>query len=124
LRSANVRRLRIASTARGDMEDLLAWSEERFGQAARQRYEALSCALLDIAEDVARPGVTARPELGSDVFSYHLFFSRERAAERSVPGEGRVLRPRHLLVGRIAEPGLVDILRVLHDSMEISRHLP
>lgn len=118
-------RLRIASTAKDDIEDLLAWSEERFGVAARQRYEALlSRALLDIAEDMARPGVRTRPELGANVFSYHLFFSRERATERAGRASARVLRPRHFLVGRIAAPGLVDILRVLHDSMEASRHLP
>ena len=124
-RGADPVRLRITRTARDDIEDLLAWSQERFGVAARQRYERLlSRALLDIAEDLARPGVKARPELGTDVFSYHLFFSRARAAERAGPATGRVLRPRHFIVGRLAEPGLVDILRVLHDSMEVSRHLP
>jgi len=118
-------RLRIASTAKDDIEDLLAWSEERFGVAARERYqELLSRALMDIAGDVARPGVRIRPELGSNVFSYHLFFSREGATRPSGRARAKVLRPRHFLLGRIAEPGLVDILRVLHDSMEVSRHLP
>ncbi len=107
------------------MEDLLAWSEERFGVAARERYQdLLSPALRDIVDDVARPGVRMRPELGLNVFSYHLFFSREGATGRSGPTRVKVLRPRHFLVGRIAEPGLVDILRVLHDSMEVSLHLP
>ena len=106
-------------------KDLLAWSEERFGVAARERYQdLLARALMDIAGDVARPGVRIRPELGLNVFSYHLFFSREGATRRSGHAKVKVLRPRHFLVGRIAEPGLVDILRVLHDSMEVSLHLP
>ena len=118
-------RLRIATPAKNDIEDLLAWSEGRFGVAARQRYEALlSRALLDIAEDVSRPDVKGRPELGANVFSYHLIFSRERASKREGRAVARLLRPRHLLVGRIAEADFVDILRVLHDSMEVSRHLP
>jgi toxin ParE1/3/4 len=112
-------RLRISNAAKADIEDLLAWSEQRFGEAARRRYEApLTRALRDVAEDALRAGVRARPELGAGVFSDHLFFSRRRAFS------GLVQQPRHLLVGRILEPGFADILRVLHDAMEISRHLP
>jgi toxin ParE1/3/4 len=123
---ASALRLRISSAAKADIEDLLAWSEQRFGVAARRRYEALlTCALQDVAEDLSRPGVRARPELGAGVFSYHLFFSRKRAAKGSTaPAAGAVQQPRHLVVGRIVEPGFADILRVLHDAMEISRHLP
>ena len=54
-------RLRLSGAARQDIEDLLAWSEEHFGQAARQRYEALlACALQDVADDTSRPGIQAR----------------------------------------------------------------
>lgn len=119
-------RLRVADAAKADIEDLLAWSEHRFGTSARQRYEALiACALLDIAEDAARPGVRQRPELGAGMFSFHLFFSRKRA-QASLRGQaaGRVQRPRHFVVARTAPAGFVDILRVLHDAMELSRHVP
>lgn len=111
-------RQRLSGAARQDIEDLLAWSEEHFGQAARQRYEALlACALQDVAQDTSRPGIQARPELGAAVFSYHLVCSRQRAA-------AKVMRPRHLLICRHTVSGVVDILRVLHDALEISRHLP
>ena len=111
-------RLRLSGAARHDIEDLLAWSEEHFGQAARQRYEALlACALQDVAEDTRRPGIQARPELGASVFSDHLMCSRPRVA-------AKVMRPRHLLICRHTVSGVVDILRVLHDALEISRHLP
>ena len=73
-------RLRLSGAARLDIEDLLAWSDEHFGQAARQRYEALlACALQDVADDARRPGIKARPELGAAVFSCHLVCSRKRA---------------------------------------------
>ncbi len=115
----NVLRLRISASAKADMEDLLEWSDRRFGAAARLRYQALLArALRDVAEDASRVGVRARPELGAGVFSYHLFFSRKRS------DVGFVQQPRHLIVGRIAQSGFADILRVLHDAMEISRHLP
>jgi hypothetical protein len=32
--------------------------------------------------------------------------------------------PRHLLVYRVVPPEMVVILRVLHDSMDLLRHLP
>jgi toxin ParE1/3/4 len=118
LQGAKAVQLRLSGAARDDIEDLLAWSEEHFGTGARQRYEALlACALRDVADEPHRPGVRARPELGRTVFSYHLSASRLRVA-------ATVLRPRHLLIGRHAAPGVVDILRVLHDAMEISWHLP
>ncbi|WP_246103356.1 hypothetical protein [Rhizobium straminoryzae] len=37
---------------------------------------------------------------------------------------GIVRRPRHLILFRSIRPDLVGIGRVLHDSMELSRHLP
>jgi toxin ParE1/3/4 len=37
--------------------------------------------------------------------------------------EGRVQRPRHAVYYRVAKPGLIDILRVLHDRMDPRRHV-
>jgi toxin ParE1/3/4 len=60
------------------------------------------------------------PELGPDVRSYHLRHSRDRARTE----HGIVLRPRHFLLYRIARADLVGVGRVLHDAMEVERHLP
>jgi plasmid stabilization system protein ParE len=38
--------------------------------------------------------------------------------------DGRVGAPRHMLVYRTIPPETVVILRVLHDSMDMVRHLP
>jgi toxin ParE1/3/4 len=112
-------RLRLARPAQNDIEDLLAWSELNFGVTARRRYEALlTRALRDLAENPARIGVKQRPELGRRVFSYHLFHSRGRTSTHKVQS------PRHLLLARMGEAGCIDILRVLHDAMEWSHHLP
>jgi toxin ParE1/3/4 len=35
-----------------------------------------------------------------------------------------VKRPRHLLLYRILAPELIGIGRILHDAMELERHLP
>lgn len=112
---------RLARAAEADIVDLLARTEENFGEIARLRYERLLVAALrDVAADPERIGSIVRPELGAHVRSYHLRHSRERARSE----HGIVLRPRHLLLYSAARPGLIGIGRVLHDAMEIERHLP
>jgi toxin ParE1/3/4 len=52
--------------------------------------------------------------------SYHLRHSRDRART----ADGLVRQPRHLLLYRVTRPDLIGVGRVLHDGMEIERHLP
>jgi toxin ParE1/3/4 len=64
-----VRRYRLAPSARRDLVDILAWSEERHGAVARARYERLiTTALRKLALDPHRPGAreltSERPGLG------------------------------------------------------------
>ena len=112
---------RLARTAQADIVNLLAWTEENFGEIARLRYERLLVtAFRDVAAEPERINSIARPELGEDVRSYHLRHSRERARTE----HGIVVHPRHLLLYRFARPDVIAIGRVLHDAMEIERHLP
>ena len=112
---------RLSSTALEDIVQILAYTEKRFGDTARRRYEALLItSLRDIVSDPERPGSTARPELGLAVRSYHLRHSRDRARTQ----DGLVRQPRHLLLYRAMQPDLIGIGRVLHDGMEIEAHRP
>jgi toxin ParE1/3/4 len=112
---------RLAKTAQADIIDLLAWTEENFGETARLCYEQLlTVALRDIATEPQRINSITRPELGENVRSYHLRHSRDRARTE----HGVVIRPRHLLLYRVDSADLIGIGRVLHDAMEIERHLP
>lgn len=112
-------RHRLSEAAQGDVLDILAWTDEQFGEAARLRYESLIVAALrDVARQPDGPGSLERPELGAGARSWHLRLSREHVN----PGGGIVRRPRHFLVYRL-EPGLVVVGRVLHDAMELARHL-
>ncbi|HBE69096.1 MAG TPA: plasmid stabilization protein ParE [Planctomycetaceae bacterium] len=116
-----MRLFRISSVAESDIEDILAWTHERFGEAARVRYEALIAqAIIDIASNPDRNGCTPRHELAKSASTYHLHWSRNQVSEAT----GRVKRPRHFLLYRIADNGTIEIGRVLHDSMELARHLP
>jgi toxin ParE1/3/4 len=107
----------LAPAARRDIKSILGWSEERFGKNAAVRYEALLIqAVRDIEADAARSGVVQRSYLPAGVFLYHLAFSRNRVAGETVR------QPRHFLAFRVRAAHL-EILRVLHDSRDLARHL-
>lgn len=111
--------LRLTEAAETDIVEILAWSQAEFGEAARRRYERLiTAALLDVMAEPHRPGSLPRPELGECVRSWHLRSSRERARD----GDQIVQRPRHFLIYRPSATVIV-IGRVLHDAMELERHL-
>jgi toxin ParE1/3/4 len=114
-------RYRLTASAQADIIDVLARTEAQFGEAARLRYERLIVTgIRDIAGDPARPGTLEREELGANARTWHLRGSRERARTAS----GIVKRPRHLLLFRTEADGMTVIGRILHDAMELDRHLP
>lgn len=110
-------RYRLTHAARADIVSILAWSHEQFGEEARKRYQALlATAIRDAASRSDEGGRTPRPALGEGVFSWHLSRSRTRT-----PG-GKVHRPRHFLICR-RDGDTVVIGRVLHDAMDLRRHV-
>lgn len=112
-------RYRLSAAAQADILDILAWSQAQFGEDARRRYEALIVAALrDVATQPDRPGSLERPELGPAVQSWHLRLSREHAHTEL----GLVRHPRHFLIYRQQSDAIV-IARVLHEAMELARHL-
>lgn len=108
---------RLTHAAQADIVSILLWSHDQFGEEARKRYEALiSTAIRDAATRSDEVGCPVRPELGDGVFSWHLAQSRSHS-----PG-GMVHRPRHLLICR-RDGDVLVVGRVLHDAMELRRHL-
>lgn len=111
----------ISPAAAEDIESILAWTDEQLGEQARLRYEALLIqAIIDVAEKPDRAGSRDRVEIAISVRTYHLSYSRKRVANKM----GRVKKPRHLLLYRTRRDDDVEIARVLHDSMDLERHLP
>ena len=109
----------LAPAAQRDIEQILAWSQEQFGEQARLRYEALLVrAIWDVVEDPNRAGSHTRPEIAAGARTYHVRHSRDHAAGKP----GRVSRPRHFLLYRTMPDGQVEIGRVLHDSMDLKQH--
>jgi toxin ParE1/3/4 len=115
-----VSRYVLAPAARCDLINILAWSEERHGAAARARYgHLIATALRDLARDPHRPGSRELTSKRPGLLVYHVRHSRERARG----ADGGVRDPRHFILYRTSAQ-LVTILRVLHDAMDLVRHLP
>lgn len=111
----------LSPLAESDIEGILAWTYEHFGESVRLRYEeSLVQAILDVAADPKRPGCAIRPELSVGARTYHLYFSRNNVS----PAANRVKHPGHFLLFRVADEATVEIGRVLHDSMDLAQHLP
>jgi toxin ParE1/3/4 len=111
-------RFRLARPAQLDLANILSASADRRGAEGQQRYAALlAAAMRQVAAEPDAPLTTKRSHLRSGIRSFHVRHSR-RSAEAA-----HVRRPVHVLYYRVAEEGVVEIVRVLHERMEPSRHL-
>lgn len=110
---------RITHDARADIVDALGYTQVQFGAEARRRYQSLILtAFGSIAEQPERIGSLARDELAEGIRSLHLIYCRGKAAG------GRIARPRHVVFYRLGADQVVEIVRLLHEAMEVKRHLP
>jgi toxin ParE1/3/4 len=110
-------RYRLSRFAEADLARILSTSEKRWGLEARRRYSAmLVAAMRNLAADPEGPGTRERSELAPGIRSFHL-----RRARVDDP-KTKVRRPMHVLYYRALAPNLIEIVRVLHERMEPSRH--
>jgi toxin ParE1/3/4 len=111
-------RFRISRLARADLVRILATSAERWGTEGRRRYAAvIATAMRQVASDPDGVATRDRSEFLRGVRSFHI---RHARADDLAP---KVMRPAHILYYRAIRPGLVEIVRVLHERMEPSRHI-
>ncbi len=107
-------RVRLATAAEIDFQNVLGWTVERFGEAQARVYaKTLSTALEALVAGPSVSGAKARDDIARGVFTLH------------VARHGR--KGRHFVVFRIGrdEAGeIIDVLRLLHDSMDLPRHVP
>lgn len=111
-------RYRLSEPAKADIAAILRKSEERYGKEARIRYRAcLTAAMRRVAADPEGRSTADRSELVPGVRSFHVRHSRDESREAPVAN------PVHVLFYRVVEPGVAEIVRVLHDRMEPGRHV-
>lgn len=111
---------RLSQVAEAELDEILDWSEAKFHEIGRVRYATLLVqAMQDIADAPQRDGVVWVRSLRVRIAVYHVWHSRNSVPD---PAE-RVHEPRHLIVFRVADDGIVDILGFAHDSMLRGRAL-
>ena len=107
-------RVRLAATAENDIRNILQWTHERFGDAQAQLYgETLTRAIQALTEGPYVKGSRRRDEIGEGLFTLHVARGRRKG--------------RHLVMYRVGDKGTsrtIEVLRLLHDSMDLVRHVP
>ena len=100
--------VRLSDTAEADYDDILRWTARRFGTtqaAAYGRLIATALARMERGPNVA--GVRRRDEIGAGLLTLHI---------------GR--RARHIILFRVgSEAPTIDVLRILHEAMDVARHV-
>ncbi|HWA21591.1 MAG TPA: type II toxin-antitoxin system RelE/ParE family toxin [Caulobacterales bacterium] len=98
----------LTDLAEKDFADILNWTAENFGARQAGVYAGLlRAAVKALASDPFTRPSRKRDEIGKGSRTLHV----------ARPG-------RHMLVYRLTAEDTVLVLRILHDSMELSRHLP
>jgi toxin ParE1/3/4 len=111
-------RYHLSKPAKADIVAILRRSESVHGTQARIRYRALlTAAMRHVAADPDGPMSADCGELLTGARSLHIRRCRDQSRE------ARVANPVHIVFYRVPRPGLVEIMRVLHERMEPSRHV-
>lgn len=111
-------RYRLSEPAKADVASILRRSEELHGKQARIRYRAcLTAAMRRVAADPQGRSTVDCGELDLGIRSFHIRHSRDDSREAPVAN------PVHVLFYRVISPGVVEIVRVLHDRMEPGRYI-
>ena len=106
--------VRLTAAAEADFEEILRWTVDQFGEAQARIYaETISAALNDLAAGPTVVGARKRDDILKGIFTLH------------VARKGR--KGRHFVmfrVGRAPDREVIEVLRLLHDAMDLQRHLP
>jgi len=101
---------RLTRTATAQVDDILVRS------AAAERYALLLQFTFEaVGRDPTTPGGRPVPRLSG------VFFFPTRLVGPRIPPRMKVGAPRHLIIYRIANDGMVEILGLAHDRMVLSR---
>jgi toxin ParE1/3/4 len=106
--------IRLAAAAEADIAGILSWTAERFGeQQARVYGKTIAAALEELSAGPNIPGALSREDIDNGLFTLHVARHRRKG--------------RHFIlfrVGRDHDAQVVEVLRVLHDAMDLPRHVP
>jgi toxin ParE1/3/4 len=105
-----IRRVRFSRHALQDIDEVLAHTLAQFGPRKFEEYqELIRQAMTDIAGDPNAHPARRRAEIHPDARTFHIGRRGKRA--------------RHFLLYYVASDQRIHIGRLLHDSMDLRRHL-
>ena len=103
--------VRLGRRAEQDYREILGWTERSFGAAQAQSYaQTISLAVQALAAGPDTPGSKLREEIGPGIRTLHI------------ARNGR--KGRHFVVYRVGGDRTIDVIRLLHESMDFQRHVP
>jgi toxin ParE1/3/4 len=101
--------VRLGQSAELDFANILIWTTANFGTAQSRAYRStLLQAIRELEGGPEIPGAKKRDEIKQGLYTLH------------VARGGR--RGRHLLAYRVAGDHIIEIGRILHDQMDLTRH--
>ena len=103
----------MTTTARADLRDILRWTSERFGEEQARIYaDTLAKAIGELATGPDIAGARERADIAEELMTIH------------VARGGR--KGRHFVAYRVGPrtvPPTIEVLRLLHDAMDLPHHL-
>jgi toxin ParE1/3/4 len=104
-------RVRLSAAAELDFANIVKWTAENFGTRQSRLYRDTPLwAISELADGPDVAGSKARDEIMRDLRTLH------------VARHGR--RGRHFLMYRVTPRRIIEIVRILHDRMDLQRYLP
>lgn len=103
-------RIRLSRRAETDFIEILDTTVEKFGARQAETYEVhLLAALTALEGGPDLRGSVLWPEVRTDLRTYHI-------ARLGVPA-------RHVICYRVLDGRVIEVLRILHDAMDLPRHI-
>ena len=106
-------RVRLTAAAAADLQNILRWTTGHFGETQARLYgDTLARALELLTEGPRVVGARERTDIAKGLMTLHV-------------GRG-ARKGRHFVLYRAdshAAPPVIDVLRLLHDSMDLARHV-
>jgi toxin ParE1/3/4 len=104
-------RVRLGAVAEVDFANIVKWTAENFGARQSRVYrDTLVQAIGALADGPNVAGSTARDEILAGLRTLHIARSGRRGS--------------HFIMYRAAPKSTIEIVRILHDSMDLRRHVP
>jgi toxin ParE1/3/4 len=102
--------VRLGRQAEQDYVEIVHWTKRSFGEVQARNYsESISLAIQALKDGPDILGSKLRDEIEPGIKTLHVARSGRKG--------------RHLVVFRVGSKQTIDVLRLLHDSMDLPRHL-